>query len=312
MAGTPSAGTGDNLRAAGLMTLGMNAFCLNDAVVKTLTTSLPDGEIMSLRGAWMSAALALALPRLGQRLTRPDRWAVWRGVGEVAVAFAFFAGLSVLPLADTYTLYFAAPIMLTATVAVTGGERVGARRWAAVGVGFAGVLVVVGPPADWRLATLLPLLAAALSVGRDLATRRVDPAVGSGTVALTTSILVGVAGLVTLPLGWTVPTAAELLACLGAGVGAGAGYTLFIAGLRLGDVSFVAPFRYAAIPVAMLLDLVVWGVLPAAHMLAGASIIIASGLFILLRERQLARRQAAPDRGVKGEPVLLSNLEHRP
>ena len=307
----------DNLRAAGLMAVGMTAFCLNDATVKWLTMRLPNGEIMSLRGVCMTAVLVLILPRVGQRLTRPDRWAVWRGAGEVAVAFAFFAGLAALPLADTYTLYFAAPIMLTATVAATGCERVGARRWAAVAIGFLGVLIVIGPPTDWRLATLLPLLAAAMSVARDLATRRVAPEVGSGTVALTTAVLVGMAGLVTLPLGWTVPTLAEMLACLAAGIGAGAGYTLFVAGLRLGDLSFVAPFRYTAIPVAMILDAVVWRVLPAPHMLAGALIIIASGLLILVRERQLARRTARAtaarqNAAAGGELAVLSDLEQRP
>lgn len=283
----------DNLRAAALMVAGVGTFCVGDALIKDVTARLPIGEIMLLRGVFTVALLLALLPWLGQRVGIPDRFAVLRGVAEVGVMYAFMAALIVLPLADAYTLYFASPIMLTATGALLLGERVGPRRWLAVLVGFSGILIAMGGPSAWQAATALPLLAAALSVGRDLATRRVAPAVGSGTVAVFSGFATGAAGLITLPLGWVVPTPADLLACFGAATGAGAGYVLFIAAMRQGDLSFVAPFRYAAVPVALALDLILWQRAPEAHVLLGATIIIASGNFIILRERALARHADA-------------------
>lgn len=290
------ASAADNLRAAGLMTAGIVAFCLNDAVVKHLSGHLPVGEIMGLRGVCMVALLPALLRPMALRLTLPDRWAVARGLCEVGVAFCFLLALHVLPLGDTYTLYFAAPVMLTAVVALTGREAVGAQRWLAVAAGFLGVLVVIGPPRAWTLAAALPLGAAALSVVRDLATRRCAPGLGAGTVAMTTAVLVGAAGLATVPAGWLVPSGAQVAWAALAAVGAGLGYVLFVAGLRLGDVSFVAPFRYAAIPVAMGLDIAIWDAVPQVRMAAGAAVIIASGLTILWCERRRGRgRQPAAD-----------------
>ncbi len=145
--------------------------------------------------------------------------------------------------------------MLTAAAALFTGERVGPGRWAAVLISFLGILVAVGTPASWQPAILLPLVAAILSVLRDLATRRVDPAVGSGTVALATAATATIAGSLTLPLGWAVPDPLSIGLCLLAAVGAGLGYLLFVMGLRIGELSYVAPFRYTGIPCAMLLGL---------------------------------------------------------
>lgn len=284
----------DNLRAAVIMIAAITAFCINDAFMKALSARVPVGELMAVRGLFAVPLLLLVLPHLGLRLGLPDRWAILRGVGELAVSFAFLAALRSLPLGDTYTLYFAAPIMLTATAALFMGERVGPRRWAAVLVGFLGVLVVMGLPTQWQLASMLALGAAALSVARDVCTRKVSPAVGSGTVAVATGVVVGIGGAATaiggdwVALGW-----GELALCLLAALGAAGGYVGFVAALRLGDLSFVATFRYSGIPVAMLLGLLVWGDIPGPQMLAGGALIMGSGLYIVLRERRLARSAAA-------------------
>lgn len=286
-----------NLPAALAMVAAMTSFCLNDAFMKALSATVPIGQLMAVRGVFAVTLLALLLPRLGQRLGRPDRYAVLRGIGELVVGFAFLTALRFLPLGDTYTLYFAAPIMLTAVAALVFGERVGPHRWAAVLVGFLGVLVVLGLPSQWQMASLLALLAAALSVVRDIFTRKVSPDVGSGTVALVTGAIVMLGGAATavtgnwVPLGWR-----EVAWCALAALGAAGGYVGFVAGLRMGELSFVATFRYSAIPVAMLIGLVVWGDVPSLQMLAGAALIMASGLYILLRERRrmLARRADEP------------------
>lgn len=265
---------------------GIAAFCVNDAVVKTLTRALPPGEIMAVRGVFVVAIMLAVLPRLGLAPGRPDRWAALRALAETATNALFIAGLSVLPLGDTYTLYFVAPIMLTAAAALLTRERVGWQRWGAVLLGFAGVVVVVGTPGAWRPAMVLPLVAAAFSVLRDLATRRVAPGVGSGSVALATGVAATLGGTLTLPFAWTSPGLAQVALCLLAAFGAAAGYLLFVMGVRIGELSFVAPFRYAGIPVAMALGLALWGDVPSPSMLLGAAVIVGSGLLILRPERR--------------------------
>lgn len=286
-----------NLRAALLMVGSVAAFCVGDAFIKDLGARLPTGQIMAVRGMMMLPLFLLVLPRIGLPSGRPDRWAVIRGICEIGVALAFLTALRAMPLGDTYTLYFSAPVLLTAVVALTGAERVGLRRWAAVLAGFGGILIAVGPPTSWTLTIALPLVAAVLSVLRDLATRRVDPGVGAATVSLVSATMLMLAGFATLPAGWAPVDARDLAFSAVAAVGATAGYVLFVVGLREGELSFVAPFRYAALPIAMLLDLLAWGVMPDGRTVLGAAVIVASGLFILLHERRAAEHQAAADRG---------------
>ena len=91
-----------------------------------------------------------------------------------------------------------------------------------------------------------------------------------------------------VPLGWQ-----EIGSCAAAALGAAGGYVGFVAGLRMGELSFVATFRYSAIPLAMLIGLIVWGDVPGPRMLAGAALIVGSGFFILLHERRLTRKRRA-------------------
>jgi drug/metabolite transporter (DMT)-like permease len=287
-----------NLRAALLMIAAMASFCVNDAFIKALAARVPIGELMAVRGIMVVGLMLVLLPRLGLRIGRPDRFTLWRALGEVGVTFAFLGALTVLPLGDTYTLYFAAPILLTAAAALLLGERVGPRRWAAVLVGFLGVLVVLGLPSQWQLASLLALAAAVISVARDICTRRIAPGVGSGTVAVVTGACVALAGTLTsLDGAWVALSWRELGLCALAALGAAGGYVGFVAALRMGELSFIATFRYSAIPMAMALGLAFWGDVPTLQMLTGAALIMGSGLYILWRERRLHRAAAVRGSG---------------
>ena len=280
-------GLSANLRGAILVVVAMGAFCVNDAFIKDLSRRAPIGQLMAVRGVFAVGLMLAILPRLGLRIGWPERFTWLRAAGEVAVTFAFLAALARLPIGDTYTLYFAGPLLLTAGAALFLGERVGPRRWAAVVVGFVGVLVVLGLPRQWQAASLLALGAALLSVARDLTTRWIPPAVGSGTVAALTSVSVTVSGWATSLAGNWVPLAwADIVLCALAAFGVAGGYTAFVVALRTGELSYVATFRYAGIPMAMLLGLAVWGDVPSPRMLAGAVLIMGAGLFILWRERE--------------------------
>ena len=275
-----------NLRGAVLVVLAMACFCVNDAFIKTLSTRVPVGQLMAVRGVFAVALLLVLLPRLGLRIGRPERFTWLRAAGEYAVTFAFLLALARLPIGDTYTLYFAGPLLLTAGAALFLGERVGPRRWAAVLVGFLGVLVVLDLPQQWQAASLIALTAAFLSVARDLTTRWIPPAVGSGTVAALTSVCVALSGLATVLGGnWVSLAWSDIGLCALAAFGVAGGYTAFVIALRTGELSYVATFRYAGIPMAMLLGLAVWGDVPNLRMLAGAALIMGAGLAIVWQER---------------------------
>ena len=278
-----------NLRGALLVVVAMAAFCVNDAFIKALSTRAPIGQLMAVRGVFAVALLFVLLPRLGLRVGRPELFTWLRAVGEVAVTFAFLMALARLPIGDTYTLYFAGPLLLTAGAALLLGEQVGPRRWAAVAVGFLGVLVVLGLPQEWQAASLIALAAALLSVARDLVTRWIPPSVGSGTVAALTGVCVTLSGWATALAGdWVALGWRDIGLCALAALGVAGGYTSFVIALRTGELSFVATFRYAGIPMAMLLGLLLWGDVPSPRMLAGAALIMGAGLYIVLRERKRA------------------------
>jgi drug/metabolite transporter (DMT)-like permease len=286
-----------NLRGALLVVVAMAAFCINDAFIKDLTTRAPIGQLMAVRGVFAVVLLLVILPWLGLKIGRPERFTWLRSAGEVAVTFTFLAALARLPIGDTYTLYFAGPLLLTAGAALLLGERVGPSRWAAVVVGFLGVLIVLGLPRDWQAASLIALAAALLSVARDLATRWIPAAVGSGTVAALTSLSVTLSGWATyLGGGWIPLPWADIALCALAALGVAGGYTAFVVALRTGELSYVATFRYAGIPMAMLLGLLVWGDLPGPRMFLGAVLIIGAGLFIVWRERAGAGQVRAGSR----------------
>jgi drug/metabolite transporter (DMT)-like permease len=298
----------DNLRAAGMVALTMSFFAISDTLVKTLFDRLPVGQVLGLRGALIMLLLMGILVVRRRRLLLAhlvDRIAMLRALSEIAVAYAFFKSLQLMPLADATVLLFAAPIIMTVASTLLLGEQVGPRRWTAVLVGFLGVVFVAGPGnASIGWTALLPLAAAFIVAGRDLITRFVPPDHDSTTVALTTAIAVTIGGWLSLPLGglglagsWVWPTSAEWLVIAASSLLIGIAYNTVVIGYRLGEASFLAPFRYTSIPLAILLSWTVFGDVPSFLMLAGALIISGSGIFIFARERQLAKRAQLADQG---------------
>jgi drug/metabolite transporter (DMT)-like permease len=296
----------DNMRAAALMSFTMALFATNDMLVKLLLGSLPPGQIMALRNLLVVGILTGFLVLRHRRVVLAhifDRIALARGVIEVAITFSFFISLQLMPLADAAVLTFAAPIIMTAGVAIMGTEKVGPRRWAAVIAGFCGVVLVAGPSsATLGPAALLPLFTACLVAARDLITRLVPKTHDSTSVAMTTAGAVALGGLLSLPLGaigvgqpWAMPSGFGILVIIAMAVLVSASYTTLVISFRMGEMSLLAAFRYTAIPVSIMWSWTVFGDVPSATMLMGASIIVGSGIFIFTRERQLARRAKLAD-----------------
>lgn len=285
----------DNARGVILMNVAMAAFTLNDTAMKAAMQMVPMYQAIGLRGIYTTLALMLIGWRLGAltlRLPGADlRLIGWRVVGEVASTLTFFAALLHMELANLSAIMQALPLAVTLAAAVFLGERIGWRRGLAIAVGFVGVLVIIRPGTEgfdrWAV---LGLASVAFVVLRDLTTRKMSREVPSVTVAVTAAASVMVVGLGGATVqGWQpVPLAAAGL-ILFAGTMLIAGYLTVVATMRSGALAVVAPFRYMALLWAIVLGWLVFGHLPDGWTLVGAGMVVASGLFTLLRERRLSR-----------------------
>ena len=285
-----------NLRGILLMVGSMALFAVEDMFLKFAAASLPVGEIIFVSGlfaipVFWALARREGLPIFSRDLLRPVILA--RNAGEVIGSLGYVAALAAVPLSTVSAVLQATPLAVTMGAALFLGERVGWRRWSAILVGFAGVLLVVQPGgAGFRPEALFVLVTVAGIALRDLATRAVPDRIsthqisawGVGSVAVLGAVMMAVTG----DMRW--PTAGESASLLGAVVFGTAGYWAVVAAMRVGEVSVVSPFRYTRLVFAMALGMLVFAERPGALTLIGAAIIIGSGLYAFARER--ARKRA--------------------
>lgn len=294
----------DNLRGAIYMNVAMAAFTINDAGMKEVTQTLPLFEAIALRGLLSMAALlafGLATGAVKLRLGAHDGTAVAiRTVAEIGGTLTFLSALMHMPLANLSAIMQSLPLALTLAAALVFREGIGWRRLSAILVGFCGVLLIIQPGTDgfdrW---SVVGLASVACVVLRDLSTRRMSRDVPSATVALWAATGVTAMGLVVTSVsGWVVPRPHELAIVATSSTALIAGYMFSVMVMRVGDIGFVAPFRYTSLIWAILLGWLVFGSLPDTLTLVGAGIVIATGIFTLYRERKLAQGSAVPERQV--------------
>lgn len=283
----------DNARAGALFACAVAAFTVNDSLVKGLAGDLAVAQILFFRGAVLTGLYLVLFRRLGEPVTLGQMLVpmnLWRGGIEGLISLLFFHALQALPLATVLALFFTTPVVGTVVAALVLRERVGPRRWSAVLIGLLGVAVFLGVGRiDWQPAVALPLVVAVLVAFRDALTRRMPAAVSSATVTTTTALATALVGLVTLPSGWIAPSAPALAVLALSVATSGAAFWLYVVATRLGEMSFLAPFRYLALPLGAAIGYAVWGEVPLPREWLGALLITGSGLFILVRERRLAR-----------------------
>lgn len=272
-----------------LMLAGMFLFSLNDAVGKWLVASYGVGQVLLIRSL---AALVLLAPFLWMfgfaRLFTPERPGLQalRVVFSTVEVFCFYAAVRELPLADVMTYWLAAPIYVAALSPFLLGERVGPLRWAAIGLGFVGVLVALTPSgAVSPFATTVAIIGS-LCFALMVLTGRSLRGTPDTTLVFWQLTGAGVAGLVLAPFDWAPPTGFDwtLLALLGV-VAMGAHLCVNRA-LKLADAALVAPLQYTLLPWAIILGWLFFADRPNAMMLAGGAIIIGAGLLLLIRPRQ--------------------------
>ena len=290
-AGEASRLAADNVRAAGAITLASAVFVFNDATMKFVAQSIPMMQAMSVRGWIVTLAFALAawargdfarLPMLKSRL-------VWARAGlEMTGSLAFMSALPHVPLAIATALVLATPLLLIPLSVVFLGQSIGIRRTLAVAVGFGGVLLVVKPSAEGvDIWLVLVAVSAVFFALRDVATRRLPPALPGLLIALVMALTVALATTaLALWQGWQPMGAGTSLGIVAAALFVGTGYMLMVRAMRIGEIALTGSFRYSAIVFGVALGWLVWGELPDLLAWCGIALILASGLYALQRERK--------------------------
>ncbi|RMA40637.1 DMT family transporter [Rhodophyticola porphyridii] len=285
-----------NLKGALFMMASMAGFTLNDACVKLLAEDLPLFQIVFLRGVAttaMMAAMVWAMGGLSFHIPRGDRGRViWRTLAEIGAMVAFLTALINMPIANVTAILSALPLTVTLAAYVFLGEPVGWKRLLAILAGFGGVLLIVQPGGEgFSLYALAALLAVALVTARDLITRRLSRDVPSMGVAVITAAAVGMfGGVMSIGEPWRQVDLEAGILVLAASTVIIAAYLFSIMVMRVGEIGFVAPFRYTSLVWALFLGWLVFDEWPDNLTLLGSAIVVATGLFTLWREQVTAKR----------------------
>jgi len=279
------------------MALAAALLSCHDAITKYLAETYPIGQVIFFR---QIASLAL----VSGYLALGPGWRVLavNSVGGQAIRAAAFlaatalivASVSLLPLATALSVVFASPLVLAALSVPLLGERVGPHRWLAIVGGFTGVMVIIRPidPAfNWLL--LVPVCAALASALRDIATRLISRTETPLSILFWSNVAVIVVAALALPVGMKVIAPVDYAWLAVGGFLNITAHFLMISALRLADAALVAPFRYTALVWATLLGFAVWGHVPDHWTFVGAAIVVASGIYLLMREHR-AVRSASP------------------
>ncbi|WP_296105475.1 DMT family transporter [uncultured Agrobacterium sp.] len=282
-----------------VMLFGMVLFALNDAMGKFLVSTYSLGQVIAVRSI---AAVIILLPivwRAGlAKLVNVERpgLQVARVFFSTAELFCFYFAVAALPLADVMTYWLAAPIYVAALSPFLLGEKVGWRRWTAIGIGFVGVLIALKPSsASLTSAAFFSILGSAAFAFMMLSGRQLRNTPDT-VLAFWQIIGAGLAGIVAIlitPSGW-IPIQSgfdlSLLALLG--IVAMTAHVLVNRALKLADAATVAPLQYTLLLWAVIFGWLIFGDVPQISIVIGAGLIVLSGLYIFFRENAVKRKQA--------------------
>lgn len=277
-------------------------FTVMSALVKTLSAKYPIGQIVFFRSffalipliiwlSWRSEfPSALKTKNFKGHLRRSCFGAMSMSMG--------FASLSFIPLPDAVALGYASPLLLVVLAALILKERVRVYRWTAVAVGFCGVLLMLSPYLGGQAVSGAgngaPVIGALLALGGALCSsfsaieiRQLTATERTGAIVFYFTMMTSLLGLLSIALGWTMPTVPEALLLVSTGILGGLGQIFIVQAYRYGDASLIAPFDYTSMIWAMAIGWFFFDDWPVPTVLAGAVVVIASGIYVILRERQL-------------------------
>lgn len=295
-------------RGIASMILGMAAFVVNDTLTKIASETVPLGQLIVTRNVMATALILLLIWMSGQagQLRRAvNRAVVTRSSFDIVATFLFLIALFNMPIGNVMAINMATPLAMTAAAAVLLKAPVGWRRWTAVLVGFGGILLIVQPSGEGFNAYALVAVASVIFiVGRDLSTRNIDKSIPSLVVTLTNAVFILVSALIlSLVQGWVATGWRELVLLGGAGLFLVVGYLLIVDAFRHGDLVTVNPFRYTGLIWALASGYLFWGDIPNLLAQAGIAIVVASGLYVLHRERLRARDERIAAMALSKDPA---------
>jgi len=280
------------------MAMAIAVFAMLDGQAKYVMQTLPPPVAVFFRYLIAFLFAIAIIPRAGGPLllvTRHPLVQIIRGLMLLASTFLNFTAITYLQLAQTASISFTIPLWVCALSVPLLGEHVGIRRWSAVIVGFLGVLVIMRPGTmNFHWAMFLSLGAALCGAIYNIATRKVGGRDRTETSLFYVGLVGAMGAALPLPLHWQMPVGTQWLFLLGMGLCGGIGHFLLTQAHRLAPASALAPFVYTQIVWMILIGFVVFHDVPDAWTLAGAGIVIASGLFVFARERALGRATSVP------------------
>ena len=293
-------------RGIALKVVSTLVFTLMLVCVKSLADRMPPGEIVFARSFFAIVPIVAMLLwqgvlRESLKTTRPWIHASRGAVGLLAMTLSFTA-LGFLPLPEAMTIGYASPLVIVALAALILRERVRLFRWSAVGVGFTGIVIILWPrftlfsgsvAQDAALiGAMLALGSAVLSAFAAIFIRKMTQTEPTGTIVLYFAVSSSVLSLVSLPFGWVVPTPGEAGLLLLTGLLGGIGQILMTSAYRNADAGTIAPFEYVSMLWGVSLGYLVFSEVPNSSVVVGGAIVVAAGIFIIYRERQLGLERA--------------------
>ena len=271
-------------------------FTVMDSIAKSLTSTYPVQQVIWARYFFQFALMLLLIPRLGIAgllWTRRPGIHIARGLLLTISTGCMIVAISMIPLADAYTITFTSPFLVTILSIPLLKERVGWRRWTAVLVGFAGVLIVFRPisePVHWAM--LLPLITAFCFALYQILTRKVSyNSRETAFMMLFYLAWVGTAVMTAIvPAYWQAVAPADWAWMVGMGALGATGHLILIRALTITPASLLSPFIYSQIVWALGIGYVWFDDVPNAWMLIGCTVIVASGLYVFYREALLGKK----------------------
>lgn len=294
------------LRGIAMKVMAVCAFLSMFTLIK-LAGPLPPGEIVFFRSFFAIFPVAAYVLAFGEGWhafrTSDPAGQVLRGlIGVTSMGFGFY-GLTMLPLPEAVVIGYAMPLFTVVLGFAVLREKVRIYRWTAVVVGLAGVVIASWPrltvfngpdPAgrDQAFGALAVIASAAFAAGAMIQVRRLVAREATNTIVLWFSITSAALALVTLPFGWTLPSPGAFGLLVGAGMIGGLGQVFLTSCYRYADVSTIAPFEYVSFLLSLAIGWLVFDDRPSWQMLAGGAVVVAAGLAIIWRERQLGLGRA--------------------
>lgn len=282
-----------NARGAAHMLAGVMLFSVMDAMVKWLVADYPVHQIVFFRTVFALIPCLYFVARAGGLVTLRTRRPmvhVIRGLIGLAAMGCYFYAFALMDLADAKAILFSAPLFMTVLAIPLLGEKVGIFRWSAVLVGFLGVLIIVKPGSDMlQVGAVAAIGGAVLYALAVITVRHLSATDSAASITFYFTLTGAVAGTIMVStLGWVSPPPQDLALLVCVGLIGGVGQYCLTQAFRYAEAAAIAPLEYLSMAWALLMGYFIWNDIPDYEVFLGIALVVASGLFILYRERRLS------------------------